>query len=98
MTLPTGFEFVLNPDLPREPGMRQLNDFTYEVHPDAYEVFAHLFDGCELGSWDEVLDRVSRIDESQLHRWADLVAALYHLKQAMKQPPGDHPQPPEPTP
>jgi hypothetical protein len=34
--LPAGFEFVVSDCVPSEVGLRQLNDRTFEAHPDTY--------------------------------------------------------------
>lgn len=43
MALPQGFEFVVNDQVPRTPGLRWLNAKTVEVHPELYAKLEAIF-------------------------------------------------------
>jgi hypothetical protein len=47
MRLPPGFEFIITDAVPREQGLRPLNDRTFEIHPDCYEKLVRLLGGLD---------------------------------------------------
>jgi hypothetical protein len=92
MNLPPGYEFIVTDAVPREQGLRRLNDRVIEIHPHTYEALVRLLGG---------LDQLARL-LGAMGALGGVALALGRFAEAMKQlkPPDDAPPPPpqEPAP